>query len=550
MNGEKPKYFDILKKLKVQLGEDEDQLEGRDLLSAVFRRWLPVADALLETIVTHLPSPAAAQRYRLEILYTGPIDDECAVAMRECNPDGPLMFYVSKMLATRRRGCFYAFGRVFSGTVAAGQRVCVMGANYVPGGNDDLQTTGIQSVVAMMYETAQFLQDCPCGNTIMLDGIGLSLVNSGTLSTLDSAFPIRAMKFSVAPVVRVAVEPAVASDLPKLLEGLSRLARSDPCVQVSREDCEHVIVGASELHLENCLKDLEEDFPLKRGAPVVCFRETVTELSRVVCLSKSANKLNRLHFQAQPLDNGLVLAIEAKEVTPRLDPEFHRKELQTRFGWDQAEARRVWSFGPDTDGPNLLVDTTQSAESLQEVKEHLIGAFQWVTKQGVLCAEPLRGVRFNCVEVAMHSDASHRGAGQIIPAGRRVLYASILTASPTLVEPFYLVEITAPLTALGGVHAVLSKRRGRAFGRVLCEGTPLMIIKAHLPVGESFGFDKELRSHTSGQAFGQMIFDHWENLAGDPFAPGNKLADVITAIRKQKGLDLAIPPLDRYLDPL
>jgi hypothetical protein len=47
-----------------------------------------------------------------------------------------------------------------------------------------------------------------------------------------------------------------------------------------------------------------------------------------------------------------------------------------------------------------------------------------------------------------------------------------------------------------------------------------------------------------------MIFDHWENLAGDPFAPDNKLSDVITAVRKQKGLDLAIPPLDRYLDPL
>jgi elongation factor 2 len=428
-----------------------------------------------------------------------------------------------------------------------------MGANYVPGGKDDLHTTNIQRTVLMMGRKVENLQDCPCGNTIALVGIDQYLVKSGTISTLDSAFPIKAMKFSVAPVVRVAVEPTMASDLPKLVEGLNRLAKSDPCVQVSNENNEHVIAGAGELHLEICLKDLEEDFagiPIKKSPPVVSFRETVTELSRLVCLSKSANKLNRLHFQALPLDNELVLAIEANEITPRMDPKTRGKELQTRFGWDQTEARRVWSFGPDTDGPNLIVDTTKSAEYLQEVKEHLISAFQWVTKQGVLCEEPLRGVRFNCVEVALHSDASHRNSGQMVPVGRRVLYASILTASPTLIEPFYLAEITAPLTVCRGVHAVLSKRRGRAFDQVQREGTPLMIIKAHLPVMESFGFDKELRSHTSGQAFPQMIFDHWENFAGDPFAPDNKLAEVITAVRKRKGLDIAIPALDRYLDKL
>jgi elongation factor 2 len=168
----------------------------------------------------------------------------------------------------------------------------------------------------------------------------------------------------------------------------------------------------------------------------------------------------------------------------------------------------------------------------------------------VLCEEPLRGVRFNCVEVSLHSDASHRNGGQMVPAGRRVLYASQLTAEPVLIEPFYLAEITVPLTVCGGVHGVLSKRRGRAFDQIQREGTPLMIIKAHLPVMESFGFDKELRSQTSGQAFPQMIFDHWENLQGDPFAGDSKLAETITAVRKRKGLDLAIPPLDRYLDRL
>ena len=84
------------------------------------------------------------------------------------------------------------------------------------------------------------------------------------------------MKFSVSPVVRVAVEPRNAADLPKLVEGLKRLAKSDPMVQCMIEESgEHIIAGAGELHLEICLKDLEEDhaqIPLKKSDPVVSYR--------------------------------------------------------------------------------------------------------------------------------------------------------------------------------------------------------------------------------------------------------------------------------------
>lgn len=233
-----------------------------------------------------------------------------------------------------------------------------------------------------------------------------------------------------------------------------------------------------------------------------------------------------------------------------MDVKTRAKCLQNEYGWEQSDSRRVWSFGPDNSGPNLLVDTTKSAEYLQEIREHFISAFQWATKQGVLAEEPLRGVRFNVCEVYLHADASHRNGGQIVPTGRRVLYASEYTAGPTLVEPVYLAEITAPLLVCGGVHGVLSKRRGRAFDQIQREGTPLMTIKAYLPVMESFGFDKDLRGATSGQAFPQMIFDHWEALEGDPFTSGNRLYDSVRSVRKRKGLVEDVPSLDRYLDKL
>merc|ERR1712137_667628 len=126
------------------------------------------------------------------------------------------------------------------------------------------------------------------------------------------------MKFSVSPVVRVAVECKNPSELPKLVEGLKRLMKSDPMVQCSIEESgEHIIAGAGELHLEICLKDLEEDhagIPLKKSNPVVSYRETVTEDSSMICLSKSPNKHNRLFMKAAPLPEGLPEAIDDGEI--------------------------------------------------------------------------------------------------------------------------------------------------------------------------------------------------------------------------------------------
>merc|ERR1712200_397076 len=124
----------------------------------------------------------------------------------------------------------------------------------------------------------------------------------------------KVMKFSVSPVVRVAVEPKDPQHLPKLVEGLKRLAKSDPMVPcIIEESGEHIIAGAGELHLEICLKDLEEDhagIPLKKSDPVVSYRESVSEESDQMCLSKSPNKHNRIFMKAVPMPDGLPEAID------------------------------------------------------------------------------------------------------------------------------------------------------------------------------------------------------------------------------------------------
>lgn len=187
---------------------------------------------------------------------------------------------------------------------------------------------------------------------------------------------------------------------------------------------------------------------------------------------------------------------------------------------------------------------------MNEIKDSCVAAFQWATKEGCLADENMRGIRFNILDVVLHTDAIHRGGGQIIPTCRRVLYAAVLSAEPAIMEPVFLVEITCPENAMGGIYGVLNRRRGHVFSEEQRIGTPLYNIKCYLPVMESFGFTADLRAATAGQAFPQSVFDHWQLMNGNPTIEGNKTYDIIRAVRKRKGLPEDIPGFDKYYDKL
>ena len=538
----------------VQLTKQEKELTGKALLRAVFSKWLNCADCLLEMFVTHLPSPKVAQAYRCSYLYEGPHDDMCARAIRSCDSKGPLMMYVSKMVPAADKGRFYAFGRVFSGTIIPGQKVRIMGANYKPGAKDDLAVKSIQRAGFLIGRDFEAMAEVPCGNTVCLVGVDQYLLKTGTISDCEEAHNIRTMKYSVSPVVRVAVEPKKASDLPKLVEGLNKLAKSDPLVQIYREESgQHIVAGSGELHVEICLKDLEEEYAqceIRKSEPVVTYKETIAEESSQVCLAKSTNKLNRLYCSAQPLAEGLCELIEKEVIGPKTEPKERTKILQEQFSWDKEDADRIWAFGPDSIGANVVVDMTKGVQYMNEIKDNMKTAFQWATSEGVLAEESMRKVRFNIIDAEIHSDAVHRGAVQIISAARRAYYASVLTAQPRLQEPTFLAEITVPVHAVGGVYQCLSQRRGQIFEEEPVGGTTMSLVKAYLPVAESFGFTGHLRALTGGQAFPQCVFSHWSDMSGDPLDSTSKVYEVVSSIRKRKGLKEEVPDLSNYLDKL
>ena len=161
----------MLKTLNVTLDNEEKELKGKKLMKAIIRKWIDAAEAILEMMVTHLPSPKEAQKYRYKYLYEGPDDDPCATAMKNCDSKGPLMMYVSKMVPTSDKGRFYAFGRVFSGTISVGQKVRIMGPNFEFGSKKDVFEKNIQRTVLMMGRKTEFVPDVPCGNTVGLVGV-------------------------------------------------------------------------------------------------------------------------------------------------------------------------------------------------------------------------------------------------------------------------------------------------------------------------------------------------------------------------------------------
>ncbi|CAI9775526.1 unnamed protein product [Fraxinus pennsylvanica] len=301
----------MLQKLGITMKSEEKDLIGKALMKRVIQTWLPVSDALLEMMIFHLPSPAKAQKYRVENLYEGPMDDP----------------------------------------YANGLKVKIMGSNYVIGEKKDSYIKSVQMTAIWMGKKQETVDDVPCGNTVAMVGLDQYITTNATLTNEKEvdAHPIRAMKFSISLVVRVAVQCKVASNLPKLVEGLKCLAKSDPMVVCTIEESgEHIIAGARGLHLEICWKDLQEKFmggaEIVKSDLVVSFCETVPERCCLTVMSKYPNKHNRLYVEARPMEEGLAEAIDDGSIGQRDDPKIRSKFYPRSFGWDKELAKKIWCF--------------------------------------------------------------------------------------------------------------------------------------------------------------------------------------------------------------
>lgn len=240
-----------------------------------------------------------------------------------------------------------------------------------------------------------------------------------------------------------------------------------PLVRTQVEESgEYTVLGTGELQLDCALHDLRHVFTsldIKVAAPVVRFAETVQDKSSLLSFAETPNRQNRLALLAEPLEKGLGEQLE-RGVLASGDAARRAAFLHDKFGWDRLAARSCWAFGADAAGPNALLNDTLPAEvdaaRLAEVRDSIVQGFRWACREGPLCEEPLRGVKFRLVDATLAEAPVYRGGGQIIPTARRVAYSAFLLGSPRLMEPFFQLEIQAPPDLVSTCEEVLTRRRG------------------------------------------------------------------------------------------
>lgn len=323
---------------------------------------------------------------------------------------------------------FLAFGRVYSGTIHKGQKLYVLQPRYDPHVVPAIDTTSqslpehvdsciIEDLFIFMGKEISSTDTVPAGCVVGIAGLEEHVIKSATLSDTLVCPSFQSMSFAAAPIVRVALEPVHACDMPALVKGLHLLNQADPSVEVTvQETGEHILAGAGEVHLLRCIDDLKKDYSkveLNVSEPIVPFRETVITPPKIDMVNEMISSENERVLQStQPstmdnqkssnieistADKTCLLCIEAKplpeEVTKLVDANLSllkslnlfattkksasqqavelneqtvsalltlKQELQTLFDkagqeWSNA-TNKIWSFGPKFVGPNILLN--------------------------------------------------------------------------------------------------------------------------------------------------------------------------------------------------
>ncbi|PAA94442.1 hypothetical protein BOX15_Mlig022914g2, partial [Macrostomum lignano] len=522
----------VCQELDVPISRSELKLNVRPLLRLVLRRFFSGWDPLVEAAVRHCPSPADAAAERVQRWYSGAENSDsdggvCA-DMAACDPNGVLVIHATKLFPTPDASGFHVFGRVISGTLHAEQQVRVLGEQYTLADEEDSRTARVGRLWLLNAQYRVELSRVPAGNWVLIEGVDEPIAKTATITGADSAcrrvLTYRPLQYNTASVVKVAVEPSLPSELPKMLDGLRKLSKSYPLLACRIEESgEHVIMGTGELYLDCALLDLRQlyaDIEVKVADPVVAFAETVVETSSVKCFAETPNRRNKLTLIAEPLEKGIAEDIEAGGVSLSWPRKRVAEFFQHKYDWDLLAARSIWAFGPDASGPNVLVDDTLPSEVdkdlLATARDSIVQGFQWATREGPLCEEPVRNVKMKMLDALIAPEPVHRGGSQLIPTARRVAYSAFLMATPRLMEPYLFVEALTPADCVSAVYSVLARRRGHVTHDAPVPGSPLYVVKAFLPAIDSFGFETDLRTHTQGQAFCLSVFHHWQIVPGDP----------------------------------
>jgi elongation factor 2 len=464
------------------------------------QRNLPVYQAIFEMTIKKAPNPREAQAYRIEEIWDGQVNSPIGKALVECRDDGPAVFCVTNV-HNNGNGGTVATGRLFSGKLMKGEKLHLV---------DALAETAVNQVTVDMGSLREEVGWISAGNLASLNLTGA--VKSGEtlvdLAHKDGMVPFEGISYVSEPVVTLVVEPKNPKDIPVLLEALEKLASEDPNLKVTADSQtgEYLLSGMGELHLEVAINQLKNSGSLDVtvSSPRVVYMEGV-EKKGIIALAKSPDKQSSFWVQVAP----------------------DGQEIENQVSILSVDEHR-----------NALLDCSGKTEPLpEEALEALIGGFEFAGRAGPLCGEPVRHLKVSLVDFQLSnkfdSNEVMRGIGKAI-------FGSFLTAQPILLEPIYKIILTVSSEITSESSRILSSRRGKV---TAFEQKGLQtIITGLIPVSETFGFSKELRSATSGKAFWQSFFDHWKKM------PPKIASQVVSDLRQRKGLSLEVPKPEKFTE--
>jgi elongation factor 2 len=486
---------------------------------------IPLYKAILDMVVTVVPNPVESQKYRIGKIWRGNLNSEIGQAMMNCDEKGPTVICVTAVQTIPNAG-LVATGRVFSGSVKEGDEVHLIKAN------DYRQ---IRKVCIYMSAYREAVDNITAGNIAAV--LGLESARAGEtivdVKQKNAVVPFENVAYLSEPVMTLAVEPANPKDLPKVLDMMNKLAIEDPDLKVTlnEETGQYLLGGMGELHLEVALNSLKKNLggvKLVTSSPSAAYRETIFN-SGMLVMAKSPNKQNRFSVQVEPLDSKTVEIVEKST----------EKTLELKSRSDLIRGQDVWAFDEHA---NLLVGPVTNVELPEDVRNNIIQGFHWACSTGPLCEQPLRGVAVKLIAVEFGPDSANRDPSQIMRGTSRAILGSFLTAKPTLMEAIYKIEVSAPIEWFGACSNMIVHRRGKIESTE--KKAALATIMGNIPVAETFGLSKEMRSTTSGRAFWQLVFASWERM------PEKLAAETVKLLRERRGLPPDVPRPDLFVDEI
>ncbi len=474
----------------------------------------PLDEVILEMSIQQLPNPAEAQKYRIDSLWHGEHETDIYKNMISCDPNAKLTGVVFGVAMDPHAG-EVAICRLFAGTAKKGVELKQISK----------QTSGkIQQVSINMGPDRINIEDVPAGNIVAIVGLH-DLYVGETLCEVEIE-PFDQIKHYSQPVVTKSIEAKNPKDLVKLIDVLRGIAREDPTfkVELNMDTGEHLIFGMGDLHLEIIETKIVNDkgILIETSPPIVVYKECISSKFGPI-EGKSPNKHSKFQVIVEPLEEGLLKAMEENNIPEGKVRGKTVQELLIQYGLPRDEAKNSKMIY----GNNLFIDMTKGVQYMSEVMELLMQGFEEAMRQGPLAKEKVTGVKISVVDAVIHEDPVHRGPAQIIPAIRRAIYAGMMSAGVTLLEPKQKLFVQVPQEYMSTVINNVQGKRGQMLS-IEQEGE-VVDLNSKVPVAEMFGFANVLRGATQGRAVWYYEYFGYEKLPRD-------LQDkIVREIRKRKG---------------